>query len=100
MEIGDRPRQQRLPVFGEPLFRDRVDAGRQLAKALVDERAPAVVVIGLARGGVEVAAEVARLWAHRSTSSPFARSVIPGSPSTRSARSPPAAASSCALRTA
>jgi len=44
------------------LFHDRVDAGRQLASALTatqlgDARA---VVVGLARGGVTVAAEVAR----------------------------------------
>jgi putative phosphoribosyl transferase len=44
----------------EPFFADRRDAGRQLAGALAAERGRDVVVIGLARGGVEVAAEVAR----------------------------------------
>jgi len=45
--------------FEGPLFADRVEAGRALADVLERERAPDVVV-GLARGGVEVAAEVAR----------------------------------------
>jgi predicted phosphoribosyltransferase len=44
----------------EPLFLDRVDAGRQLGEALLDERGPDRVVVGLARGGVQVAAQVAR----------------------------------------
>jgi putative phosphoribosyl transferase len=47
-------------IDAEPLFADRRDAGRELACALERERAPELVVIGLARGGVEVAAEVAR----------------------------------------
>jgi putative phosphoribosyl transferase len=42
------------------LFADRSDAGRALAGMLEDERGPGLVVVGLARGGVEVAAEVAR----------------------------------------
>lgn len=42
------------------LFADRGDAGRALAGRLEDERGPGLVVVGLARGGVEVAAEVAR----------------------------------------
>lgn len=41
-------------------FRDRIDAGRILARALVDECESDAVVIGLARGGIQVAAEVAR----------------------------------------
>jgi putative phosphoribosyl transferase len=45
-----------------PLFADRVDAGRVLARQLESERADAVVV-GLARGGVVVAAEVAAVLA-------------------------------------
>ncbi len=42
------------------VFEDREDAGRQLARALAKERLDDAVVVGLARGGVEVAAEVAR----------------------------------------
>ncbi|HSL65295.1 MAG TPA: hypothetical protein VK874_11615, partial [Gaiellaceae bacterium] len=45
-----------------PLFADRVDAGRVLARQLESESADAVVV-GLARGGVVVAAEVAAVLA-------------------------------------
>ena len=45
----------------EPLFEDRWDAGRQLAGALELRREPEPVVVGLARGGVVVAAEVARV---------------------------------------
>lgn len=41
-------------------FRDRRDAGRQLGDVLADHRNRDVVVIGLPRGGVVVAAEVAR----------------------------------------
>jgi putative phosphoribosyl transferase len=41
------------------LFTDRVDAGRQLARELEDYRGSDVVVLGLPRGGVPVAAEVA-----------------------------------------
>ena len=39
---------------------DRFDAGRRLARALDAERRPSLVVLGLPRGGVPVAAEVAR----------------------------------------
>ena len=42
------------------LFADRVDAGRRLAERLGPLRATDVVVLGLPRGGVPVAAEVAR----------------------------------------
>ena len=41
-------------------FQDRFDAGRQLAAALGHLRGCGPVVVGLARGGVEVASEVAR----------------------------------------
>lgn len=43
------------------LFADRVDAGRRLARRLEHLRGEDVVVLGLPRGGVPVAAEVARL---------------------------------------
>lgn len=42
------------------MFRDRVDAGRRLAAALEGTVGPPVVMLGVARGGVIVAAEVAR----------------------------------------
>ena len=42
------------------LFADRVDAGRQLAQRLEHLRGDDVVVVGLPRGGVPVALEVAR----------------------------------------
>ena len=41
-------------------FTDRVDAGRQLAARLIHLKDAPVVVLGLPRGGVPVAAEVAR----------------------------------------
>jgi len=41
------------------MFADRLDAGRLLAQRLAAMRGPAVVVLGLPRGGVPVAAEVA-----------------------------------------
>jgi predicted phosphoribosyltransferase len=49
-----------LLVRPAPLFTDRGEAGRALAAELEDERGPELVVAGPARGGVEVAAEVAR----------------------------------------
>ena len=42
------------------MFTDRADAGRQLAVRLTSLRGPDLVVLGLPRGGVVVAAEVAR----------------------------------------
>ena len=47
----------RIVPWMQPLFRDRVAAGRMLAETL---RGRDGVVIGVARGGVAVAAEVAR----------------------------------------
>jgi putative phosphoribosyl transferase len=41
------------------LFDDRIDAGRQLADALLPYRAPVTAVLGVPRGGVPVAAQVA-----------------------------------------
>jgi predicted phosphoribosyltransferase len=45
---------------GEMLFVDRADAGRQLARRLLHLRGTDAVVVALPRGGVPVAAEVAR----------------------------------------
>jgi predicted phosphoribosyltransferase len=42
------------------IFRDRVEAGRRLAEALGHLGEEGVVLLGIPRGGVEVAAEVAR----------------------------------------
>jgi putative phosphoribosyl transferase len=44
-----------------PLFADRREAGRTLCGLLEEEREAQAVVVGLARGGVVVAAEVARV---------------------------------------
>jgi putative phosphoribosyl transferase len=48
-----------MPIF-EPLFRDRGDAGRQLAAALAAYRKNGPVVLALPRGGVPVGFEVAK----------------------------------------
>lgn len=45
---------------GGPMFRDREDAAERLAGLLSDLKADDVVVLGIPRGGVEVAAVVAR----------------------------------------
>ena len=54
--FGSRSHARGRPV----LFDDRADAGRQLATRLGHLRGSPVVVLGLPRGGVVVAAEVAR----------------------------------------
>ncbi|MEO8282794.1 MAG: phosphoribosyltransferase family protein, partial [Pseudarthrobacter sp.] len=41
-------------------FRDRVDAGRRLGQQLHRFRGEDVIILGLPRGGVPVAAEVAK----------------------------------------
>jgi putative phosphoribosyl transferase len=45
----------------QALFIDRLDAGRQLADRLANYRGQDALVLGIPRGGVPVAAEVARL---------------------------------------
>ena len=47
-------------MWNRALYRDRRDAGRQLANRLQDYLEEDVVVIGLPRGGVEVAFEIAK----------------------------------------
>src|SRR6266511_861639 len=46
--------------LGGPMLRDREDAGEQLADLLSDLQGGNVVVLGIPRGGVEVAAVMAR----------------------------------------
>ena len=58
---GGLTRVRQSDASAGPYFRNRSDAGLVLAQSLEDERHPDAVVIGLARGGVQVAAEVARL---------------------------------------
>jgi putative phosphoribosyl transferase len=50
----------RHQALARPLFRDRTDAGAHLAAALAAYRGQNVLVLGIPRGGVPVAAEVAR----------------------------------------
>lgn len=51
------------PALRQPApthFLDRTDAGRQLAKRLLDHRGPETVVLALPRGGISVAEPIAR----------------------------------------
>jgi len=57
------PRHAATPMAGLHVFRDRREAGRELAAAVRDRAFPDPVVLGLPRGGVPVAYEVARALA-------------------------------------
>jgi len=46
--------------YGMAIFRDRADAARRLARALHHVRGTNLLVLGIPRGGVPIAAEVAR----------------------------------------
>ena len=50
----------RLVPWIQPLFRDRAAAGKELAQAVAALGLDAPIVVGVARGGVAVAVEVAR----------------------------------------
>jgi predicted phosphoribosyltransferase len=54
-------RHPELRLRGQPPFRDRIDAGTALARQLDSYHGPHVLVVGIPRGGVVVAAEVARV---------------------------------------
>jgi len=59
------PREDGLGTFDRSfrrgwLFRDREDAGKKLARALLDLKAEQPLVLGIPRGGVPVAYELAR----------------------------------------
>jgi hypothetical protein len=87
-----------MPQVSSQAFRDRVEAGELLAESLAEYRdRDDVIVLALPRGGVPVAAEIARHlhvpldvtspW----TSSSFASSACPDMKSSRWARLPAAA---------
>lgn len=57
-DVGEAPLTN--DALADWVFADRVDAGRYLARRLRHLRGEDVVVVGLPRGGVPVAAEVAR----------------------------------------
>ena len=64
-----------------PLFRDRADAARQLARPLRSfAHTPNLVVLGLPRGGVPVAAEVARALGGRLDLMLVRKLGVPGQP--------------------
>jgi predicted phosphoribosyltransferase len=50
----------RIVPWIPPLFRDRAEGGRALAAAVAELRLEEPIVVGVARGGIAVAAEVAR----------------------------------------
>jgi putative phosphoribosyl transferase len=52
-----------MDMEGHSMFRDRIDAGRSLGVALMRFKSSSPVVLGLLRGGIPVAAEVARALA-------------------------------------
>jgi putative phosphoribosyl transferase len=56
----DSAENPRAPLLGTGRFRDRHDAGRQLAPLLERFRGQRPVVVGIPRGGVQVAAVLAR----------------------------------------
>lgn len=58
---SDGPAAQRLFAEGSGIYRDRVDAGRTLGACLEQYRETGALVLGIPRGGVPVAAEVARM---------------------------------------
>ncbi|PRY19823.1 phosphoribosyltransferase family protein [Pseudosporangium ferrugineum] len=63
-----------------PLFSSRPEAGRRLATALSYLRGPDIVVLGLPRGGVPVAAEVARELGAPLDVVVVRRVIVPGCP--------------------
>lgn len=64
-----------------PLFRDRIDAGRKLADLLAPYAGqPDVLVLALPRGGVPVAAEVARALGAPFDALPVRKLGVPGIP--------------------
>jgi putative phosphoribosyl transferase len=65
-------------TVGHRMFADRREAGRQLGRALIHHAGTNAIVLGLPRGGVPVAAEVARtldasldVWVVRKLGVPF-----------------------------
>jgi predicted phosphoribosyltransferase len=73
------------PTFRRKVFTDRRSAGRLLAEALAPSADPCALVLGLARGGVVVADEVARslglrldVWLVRKLGIPFRPEVAMG----------------------
>jgi len=57
---GDPPETGALPSVGRRLFADRAEAGDRLAEVLAERVVEPVVILGIPRGGVVVAARVAR----------------------------------------